>query len=144
MDVFDLRSRLVEDYARYTRSFIKIADPRVKTNVDGALDAGALWPEPLLQLNPTFLPDGTIDDLVADGTLHPECKKIFRIDKSDSDHSGKQLLLHAHQAEAIKKSLECKKWSCSRSRGGEPDLKCPGFPADPYSTLVNCALTVQK
>jgi len=26
MDVFDLRGRLVEDYARYTRSFIKIAD----------------------------------------------------------------------------------------------------------------------
>jgi hypothetical protein len=103
MDVFDLRSRLVEDYGRYTRSFIKIADPRVKAKVDGALDDGALWPEPLLQLNPTFLPGGTIDDLVADGTLHPECKRIFRIDKSDSDHSGKQLLLHAHQAEAIRK-----------------------------------------
>ena len=34
MDVFDLRSRLVDDYARYTRSFIKIADPRVKAKVD--------------------------------------------------------------------------------------------------------------
>ena len=56
MDVFSLRNRLVEDYARYTRSFIKIADPRVKAKVDGELDDGALWPEPLLQLNPTFLP----------------------------------------------------------------------------------------
>jgi hypothetical protein len=74
MDVFDLHARLVEDYAWYTRSFIKIADPRIKTKVDGAL-----WPEPLLQLNPTFLPGGTVDDLVAEGTLHPECKKIFRI-----------------------------------------------------------------
>ena len=27
------------------------------------MDDGALWPEPLLQLNPTFLPGGTIDDL---------------------------------------------------------------------------------
>ena len=27
MDVFDLRERLVNDYASYTRSFIKIADP---------------------------------------------------------------------------------------------------------------------
>ena len=104
MDVFDLRARLVEDYARYTRSFIKIADPRIKAKVDGALDDGALWPEPLLQLNPTFQPGGTIDDLVADGTLHPECKKIFRIDKSDSDQTGKQLLLHTHQQEAILKA----------------------------------------
>ena len=70
MDVFDLRNRLVEDYARYTRSFIKIADSRICSKVDVALDEGTLWPEPLLQLNPTFLPGGTIDDLVADGILH--------------------------------------------------------------------------
>ena len=98
MDVFDLPSRFVDDYARYARSFIKIADPRIKTKVDGALDDGALWPERLVQLNPTSLPGGTIDDLVADGTLRPACKKIFRIDKSDSDHSGKQLLLRPYQA----------------------------------------------
>lgn len=85
MDVFDFRNRLVEDYGRYTRSFIKIADPRVRAKVDGALDDGALWPEPLLQLNTTFLPGGTIDDLVNDGTLHQECKRIFRIDKSDGE-----------------------------------------------------------
>jgi hypothetical protein len=30
MDVFDLRNRLVNDYADYTRSFIKIADLRIK------------------------------------------------------------------------------------------------------------------
>ena len=69
MDVFDLRKRLVDDYASYTRSFIKIDDARIKAQVDGALDGGHLWPEPLLQLNPTFLPGGTIDDLVKDGTL---------------------------------------------------------------------------
>ena len=117
MDVFDLRNRLVEDYARYTRSFIKIADPRVKAKVDGALDDGALWPEPLLQLNPTFLAGGTIDELVADGTLHPECKKIFKIDKSDSDHSGKQLLLHTHQTEAIRKSKEGKSYVLTSGTG---------------------------
>ena len=117
MDVFELRHRLVSDYARYTRSFIKIADPLIRAKVDGALDEGALWPEPLLQLNPTFLPGGTIDDLVADGTLHPECQKIFRIDKSDTDHSGKQLLLHTHQAEAIRKSKEGKSYVLTSGTG---------------------------
>ncbi|MDW7773740.1 MAG: hypothetical protein SCH71_12705 [Desulfobulbaceae bacterium] len=71
MDVFDLRKRLVEDYQSYTRSFIKIRDPRINSFVDKALDAGAFWPEPLLQLNPTFLSGGTIDDLVSRGLLHP-------------------------------------------------------------------------
>ena len=69
-------------------SFIKIADHRISERVDSELNAGAFWPEPLLQLNPTFLPGGTIDELVAQGTLHPECAKIFRIDKSDTDQPG--------------------------------------------------------
>ena len=69
MNVFDLRDCLVGDYARYTRSFIKIADTRISNTVESALNAGAFWPEPLLQLNPTFLPGGTIDDLVDEGAL---------------------------------------------------------------------------
>ncbi len=73
MDVFDLRARLVADYQSYTRSFIKIRDERISSFVDHALTTGAFWPEPLLQLNPTFLPGGTIDDLVAQKALHEKC-----------------------------------------------------------------------
>src|SRR5271170_1813561 len=104
MNVFDLRNRLVGDYASYTRSFIKIADRRILEKVESELNAGAFWPEPMLQLNPTFLPGGTIDELVSAGRLHTECGKIFRIEKSDSDHTGKPLLLYAHQREAINKA----------------------------------------
>lgn len=110
MDVFDFRNRMVSDYASYVRSFIKIADQRIKQKVDHALDEGALWPEPLLQLNPTFLSGGAIDDLVSDGTLHSECAKIFRIDKSDTDFTGKPLMLHKHQTEAIRKAKEGKSY----------------------------------
>ena len=88
MDVFDLRDRLVSDYQSYTRSFIKIRDPRIDAFVDGLLNGEGFWPEPLLQLNPTFHPGGTVDDLVDQGILHRECSKIFRIDKSDTDLVG--------------------------------------------------------
>ena len=106
MNVFDLRDRLVSDYASYTRSFIKIADPRISNKVESTLNAGAFWPDPLLQLNPTFLPSGTIDELVDKGVLHTECARIFRIDKTDIDHTGNPLLLHTHQKEAILKAKE--------------------------------------
>ncbi len=122
MDVFDLRNRLVNDYAKYTRSFIKIADPRISDHVEQALSAGALWPEPLLQLNPTFSSGGTIDDLVRDGTLHPECRRIFRIDKTDSDHTGKELPLHAHQTEAIRKAKENKSYVLTSGTGSGKSL----------------------
>ena len=103
MDVFALKDRLVSDYRDYTRSFIKIRDPRISQFVDDILKGEGFWPEPLLQLNPTFEPGGTIDDLVGQGLLHEECSRIFRIDKSDADPGGKQLLLHQHQREAILK-----------------------------------------
>lgn len=122
MDVFDLRHRLVDDYARYTRSFIKIADPRISEKVDSALEAGAFWPEPLLQLNPTFLPGGMIDELVGMGTLHPECSRIFRIEKSDTDHTGKPLLLHTHQRQAILKAKESQSFVLTSGTGSGKSL----------------------
>jgi hypothetical protein len=56
MDVFDLHRHLIGDYASYTRSFIRIADKRIHDEVENAISAGLLWPEPLLQLNPSFEP----------------------------------------------------------------------------------------
>src|SRR5438034_8845072 len=122
MNVFDLRDRLVGDYSSYMRSFIKIRDPRIDEYVSRALGLGAFWPEPLLQLNPTFRPGGTIDDLVAQGALRPECARIFRIDKSDTDHTGKQLLLHAHQRDAILKAQEGKSYVLTSGTGSGKSL----------------------
>lgn len=122
MDVFDLRNRLVGDYARYTTSFIKIRDDRIRSFVTGALDGGAFWPEPLLQLNPTFKPGGLVSDLVADGTLHPECAKVFRIDKSISNPVGHPLRLHTHQTEAIRKAAEGKSYVLTSGTGSGKSL----------------------
>ncbi|MCL5096428.1 MAG: DEAD/DEAH box helicase [Candidatus Omnitrophica bacterium] len=122
MNVFDLRQRLVSDYARYTKSFIKIADPTILAKVDSELDAGAFWPEPLLQLNPTFQPGRTIDDLVADGNLHRECARIFRIDKTKTDLAGKQLFLHTHQTEGIRKAKENKSYVLTSGTGSGKSL----------------------
>ncbi len=71
MDVFELHRQLIEDYSTYIRSFITIADERIGEHVVKELEAGALWPDPLLQLNPYFEPGANIDDLLDDGQLHP-------------------------------------------------------------------------
>lgn len=101
MDVFGLRQHLIEDYRRYVTSFIEIRDERIRDRVATALDEGHLWPEPRIGLNPTFEPGGLIDDLVADGRLHPACKDIFRVGKSDENPFGEPLRLHRHQVDAI-------------------------------------------
>jgi ATP-dependent helicase YprA (DUF1998 family) len=99
MDAFALRNRLVDDYSAYIRSFITIRDPRIGQVVDDELRNGLLWPDPLLQLNPSFEPGPWIDELVASGRLHPECRSIFRIKQDDKP--DKPLRLHKHQAEAV-------------------------------------------
>lgn len=122
MNVFDHRQRLVEDYSSYTRSFIKIRDRRIDEFVSEALSRGVFWPEPLLQLNPTFLPGGTIDELVEANVIHEECSKIFRIDKTDTDHSGRPLLLHAHQREAILMARENRSYVLTSGTGSGKSL----------------------
>ena len=102
MNVFDLRDKLVNDYATYVRSFLHIRDARIQTYVEHSLDSGYLWPDPLIQLNPSFEPGDTIDQLVGEGILHSECARIFRKDKSEQYPNGTPLHLHRHQSEAIR------------------------------------------
>lgn len=99
MDVFSLRDRVIGDYADYVSSFIKIADLAIKRYVQAEMSNGLLWPQPLLQLNPSFQPGKTIGQLVAEKALHPQCDGIFRL--KDEDGQGPLLNLHLHQTEAI-------------------------------------------
>lgn len=99
MDVFALRQRLVDDYATYASSFIEIQDPRIQHFVKDTFQQGVFWPESLIQLNPSFRRGDSIDQLVADQTLHPECASIFRKGKDQGEN--KALFLHQHQLDAI-------------------------------------------
>src|SRR3954451_2928288 len=102
MDVFKLRERLVDDYGDYTRSFLTFSDERIASKVEAELDAGLLWPDPLIQLNPSYEAGGLIDDLVDRGLLHQGCGPVFRRDKDKDDTpGGLPLRLHRHQVDAI-------------------------------------------
>ena len=61
MNIFDFCQRLINDYAGYTRRFIQIRDPHVRHYVNGQLEAGGLWPDPLVQTNSSFEAGTTID-----------------------------------------------------------------------------------
>ncbi|HXE72643.1 MAG TPA: hypothetical protein VNO81_08270, partial [Candidatus Nitrosotenuis sp.] len=101
LNVFELRQALVRDYSAYMRSFLQIHDPRIRDLVNEALEQGLLWPEPLIQMNPAFEPGAWVDELVDRDWLHPECRRIFRKNKTADAPEGSPLLLHRHQVEAI-------------------------------------------
>ena len=103
MNVFEMRDRLVSNYDSFIRSFVEIADSRLKQKVEESLSSGLLWPSPLIQLNPSFEPGGMIDDLVAEGVLHRTCSEVFRAGKKENDpFPGHPMRLHLHQHQAIR------------------------------------------
>ncbi|MCD4784876.1 MAG: DEAD/DEAH box helicase [Candidatus Eremiobacteraeota bacterium] len=95
MNVFEFRDQLIKDFSSYINSFIEIKDERIATKVENWLHNGILWPEPLIHLNPFFEPGHSMDELVSNDTLHPECSRIFSIKK------GTPLRLHKHQDDAL-------------------------------------------
>ncbi len=101
MDVFGLRNNLIRDYEEYIKSFFVIRDVRISAAVNQHLDDGELWPDPLIQLNPSFERGHTIDEFVIDGVLHEQCRGIFRVGKTAAGR-GTMLRLHRHQEEAIR------------------------------------------
>ena len=101
MVVFGLRDQVIQDYADYVRSFVRIRDPRINEFVQTSLQAEVLWPQPLIQMNPSFEPGGWVDELVDEGLLHSESRSIFRA-KSEADPTGSAMRLRRHQVEAIR------------------------------------------
>jgi ATP-dependent helicase YprA (DUF1998 family) len=62
-----------------------------------------------------------IDELVAGGILHPECARIFRVDKHGSD-PGRPLQLHWHQAEAIRTAAKGNNYVLTTGTGSGKSL----------------------
>ena len=101
MDVFDFRNRVVGEYGEYVRSFIRIRDERIQSKVREEMDGGFLWPNPLVQLSPSFEPGDSVEELVAEGVLHSECVKIFRAKEEDGT-AGSPFRLYRHQVDGIR------------------------------------------
>src|SRR5271165_503399 len=120
MNVFELRERLISDYSSYIRSFIRIRDERVGAIVTSCLDQGRLWPDPLIQLDPSFQYAGTIDDLVTEGVLESECARVFRAGKDKGE--GKALRLYQHQADAIRRARAGRNYVLTSGTGSGKSL----------------------
>jgi very-short-patch-repair endonuclease len=102
MDVFELRDAVIGDYEAFVKGFLNVRDDRIRAVIERTLADGLLWPEPWLSLNPKFTSGGTVDDLVAAGTLHSECGRAFRMGKDvDPSGQGSALSLYRHQVDAI-------------------------------------------
>ncbi len=97
MKAFEFDHRLVDSYARFSRSFSTVRSDDLKFEIDRQYDAGRFWPAPLLSLNPRYLQGPTVDDLVASGDLDEATGRIFRF-------GSIPIRFYRHQAQSIAKA----------------------------------------
>ncbi|MBF0238118.1 MAG: DEAD/DEAH box helicase [SAR324 cluster bacterium] len=111
MDIFKTHHDIVQDYQSYIRSFINIKDDQIRETVERELEKGRLWPDPLIQFNPSFEDYGEMDDLVKQGILHTEIKDIFAGYK-----------LYKHQVEAIRLGVQYRDFVVTSGTGSGKSL----------------------
>jgi len=100
MSIFDLHDGIIQDYRNYVQSFFTFEEPRIRSFVDEELiQHNSLWPDALIQVNPSYESVDTIEGLVKTGLLHPGIADIFR------DGEGRSLRLYRHQVAAIEQAV---------------------------------------
>ena len=111
VDIFDLHKSIVDDYSNYIKSFINIKDERITRKVHEELENGRLWPDPLIQINPSYKVGEKLSDLCSQGLLHPELGNIF---------TGYEL--YEHQVEALKLGVADKDFIVTSGTGSGKSL----------------------
>ncbi|MDC0743212.1 DEAD/DEAH box helicase [Polyangium mundeleinium] len=94
MDVFSLRDSIVAEYRKFATSFTTIHADDIRSQVEALYAKGRFWPDPLIQINPSYKRGANIETLIAGGALAPGTADIFRAD-------GAPLSLYKHQEQAI-------------------------------------------
>ena len=82
LDVFALRDSVVDEYKGFaTSSFTTIHSADIRAQVEDIYAGNRYWPEPLIQINPSYKRSTDVGTLVADGILDPVLRAvIFRAD----------------------------------------------------------------
>lgn len=117
MSIFDLQASVISDYEDYVRSYLNVADERIREFIDRSLSGEQkLWPEFLLQLSPSYERQETVDDLAGRGVVLRETAGLFRTP------DGKPFRLYRHQVEAIEKAAKKESFVVTSGTGSGKSL----------------------
>ncbi|MCS6991177.1 MAG: DEAD/DEAH box helicase, partial [Chitinophagales bacterium] len=75
-----------------------------------------LWPEPLLQLSPSYARAATVDELASKGVIHEETSNLFRTSE------GRPFHLYQHQFEALQKAIRKESYVVTSGTGSGKSL----------------------
>lgn len=91
IDIFRFHRAVMDQYQSFSKSFVDIDDPQIEAALQDEGRLKSMWPEPLIQFNPSYEPGAVVDALVAEGVLSEPMASVF-----------KGFSLHKHQEEALR------------------------------------------
>ena len=115
LDVFALRDSVVDEYKRFATSFTTIHAQDIREQIEAIYAEQRYWPEPLIQINPSYKRSTDIGTLAANGVLDPGCADIFRA-------NGQPLLLYKHQEQAVALAAEGESFVVTTGTGSGKSL----------------------
>ena len=96
-DIFQFHEHLTSRYNDFSQGFNIIREDDIRLVVNKFLNEQKKFcPEPLIQLNMNYEKGHNVHELVVNGTLHPDCERLFVFGEAKTP-----LTLHRHQQEAI-------------------------------------------
>src|SRR5918996_682829 len=117
MSIFNLHRDVIDDYRDFVRSFFTVADDRAREFIEHELVQEArLWPEPLLQVSPSYARGPSVDDLTTRGLLLPQTANVFRYENGDP------FVLYQHQLEAVERARDERSYVVTSGTGSGKSL----------------------
>ena len=119
-NVFSFRDRLIDEYSTFSRSFVRIGADDIRQAVEQGYADGRYWPEPLIQINPNYQQQGTVQQLARDGELHRLCAEVFQVGKTEGHPAP--LRLYTHQLQALAKGQKGQSFVVTTGTGSGKSL----------------------
>ncbi|MCX6170646.1 MAG: DEAD/DEAH box helicase [Ignavibacteriales bacterium] len=115
MNIFQFHQNVINEYSDYINSFIDIKDEKIRSFVKEQLSSQKLWPDPLIQFNPSYEKSDSIESLSQQGTVVSEMIHMFK---------GYQL--YKHQVEALRLGTADKDFIVTSGTGSGKSLTFMG------------------
>src|SRR4051812_19993916 len=115
LDVFALRDSVVDEYKHFATSFTTIHAEDIREQVAAIYAEERYWPEPLIQINPSYKRSTDVQIMAKNGVIDPRCADIFRAD-------GRPLPLYKHQEQAIALAAEGENFVVTTGTGSGKSL----------------------
>ena len=101
-NVFEFKSALIGEYAKFSTSFAKPSAEDIVVRLEEEYESGRYWREPLIQINPNYEKDKTVDELAANGDQGKTAERSVN-GRKDPESSGSSIHLYQRYTQTMQR-----------------------------------------